>query len=154
MRFTTNNGRWPRRTDSPIAAMASEIWEAIDHSLEVGGGGLPTGSSLPKLLAEHRDYRNLKAIPLYSVKQILRWADAFHKRHGRCGGVKEGAIEDAPGETETWNAVGSGSARWQARPARWVFALGSPGQTSGNSQPSGLGSVDDTADFEMGRRPS
>jgi hypothetical protein len=40
-----------------------------------------------------------------SVDDILAWADAFHKRNGRCPKVKAGPIPEAPGET--WMRVGT-----------------------------------------------
>jgi hypothetical protein len=64
---------------------------------------LPGGSSLARLLAEHRGVRNPKALPDLSVKRILESADAHYARHGRWPQVTSGPVEDAPGET--WSGI-------------------------------------------------
>lgn len=40
----------------------------------------------------------------FTVAEILRWADAFHTRHGRWPSVESGRITECP--TETWRRVG------------------------------------------------
>ena len=65
--------------------------------------GLPKGSSLARLLARHRRYRNIHELPRISVEQILTWADRHHKRTGYWPNSTMGTIPEAP--TETWSAV-------------------------------------------------
>jgi hypothetical protein len=54
-------------------------------------------------LSRRRGLRNRKALPRYTVKQILRWADAYHAKHGKWPTGRSGPIETAP--RETWTAV-------------------------------------------------
>lgn len=98
-------GEWPTKKSGSIAAAPGETWKAVNTALCNGRRGLPGGSSLARLLAEHRGVRNRKALPALSTGQILAWADAYHARHGRWPQARSGPIEDAPGET--WSAVDS-----------------------------------------------
>lgn len=98
-------GAFPIETSGRIAAQPDELWKYVDHALRIGLRGLPGGSSLPRLLAEHRGYRNRKGVPPYSIAKILRWADSHQRRTGRYPTLKSGKILDAPGET--WLAVHS-----------------------------------------------
>jgi hypothetical protein len=41
---------------------------------------LSGGSSLARVLAEHRGVRNIAHLPRLKIKQILAWADAFHEQ--------------------------------------------------------------------------
>jgi hypothetical protein len=65
--------------------------------------GLRPGNSLAKLLAERRGKRNRKQLPKYTLRRILEWADAFHKRTEKWPITKSGPILDAQGEI--WLAV-------------------------------------------------
>ncbi len=65
--------------------------------------GLTGGSSLPRLLAEHRSVRNRGALPPLRRQRILAWADAHRRRTGAWPTALSGPIPDAPGET--WRAV-------------------------------------------------
>ena len=88
----------------PIVGASGETWSAVGAALQKGSRGFKGGSSLAKLLAEHRGRRNQNALPKYTHKQILAWADAHHQRTGDWPKVRSGPIVDAPGET--WKAVG------------------------------------------------
>ncbi len=46
-------GRWPSRYSGPIAQSPGDTWLGVDRSLRVGGRGLPSGSSLARLLRGH-----------------------------------------------------------------------------------------------------
>ncbi|HVC94798.1 MAG TPA: hypothetical protein VND64_13960 [Pirellulales bacterium] len=92
-------GKFPKHNSGPVATAQGEMWSAVDKALLGGHRGLPGGSSLPKLLAEHRGVRNHGALPRYTVNQILAWADAHHARHGRWPSQHSGAVDAAPGET-------------------------------------------------------
>jgi hypothetical protein len=72
-------------------------------ALRAGVRTLHGGSSLARLLAEHRGVRNRKRLPPLTEEQILGWADAFHARTGEWPTNKSGPIPEAPGET--WMAV-------------------------------------------------
>lgn len=86
-----------------MLAEPSENWRSADNGLRLGLRGLPGGDSLAKLLSRRRGVRNRKALPPYSVSQILRWAEAYHAKHGSWPKRSSGPIETAPGET--WTAV-------------------------------------------------
>ena len=51
------HGRWPtpRGPEQVIPGTGGERWSAIEPALRKGHRGLPRGSSLPRLLAKHRD---------------------------------------------------------------------------------------------------
>jgi hypothetical protein len=88
--------------------------------LRSGFRGLPGGSSLAQLLAEHRRARNRKALPPYRLQQILTWADSHHFRSGHWPTAKDGPVVDAPGET--WMAVDM-ALRWGGRGLRGGSSL-------------------------------
>ncbi len=80
-----------------------EKWRNIDAALRYGLRGLPGGSSLARLLAEHRGVRNLMQLPPLTEEQILAWADAHYQRTGAWPTGKSGPVSEAPGET--WRGV-------------------------------------------------
>ncbi|MBX6313461.1 MAG: hypothetical protein IRY99_11175, partial [Isosphaeraceae bacterium] len=92
-------GRWPVEDSGPVAEAPGETWGAISLALAQGHRGLPGGSSLARLLAEHRGVRNPKALPRLKIKQILAWADAYHAATGRWPTTHSGPVAEAPGET-------------------------------------------------------
>ncbi|HZU39320.1 MAG TPA: hypothetical protein VFA18_25565, partial [Gemmataceae bacterium] len=96
-------GRWPRYKDGVITRVPQETWNGVDAALRAGGRGLPGGSSLARLLAEHRGVRNKKDLPRLTVQQILAWADAHYRRTGDWPTARSGPVADAPGET--WGAI-------------------------------------------------
>ncbi|MFI5460626.1 MAG: hypothetical protein ACHRXM_34865 [Isosphaerales bacterium] len=97
-------GCWPSCDRVSIAGAApGETWEKVYNALNRGSRGLPAGSSLPRLLAEHRGVRNKGDLPHLSAKRILAWADAHHSRTGGWPNPGSGPIPEAPGET--WSAV-------------------------------------------------
>jgi hypothetical protein len=65
--------------------------------------GLPGGSSLARLLAQRRGYRNRKAPPSITVSDVLKWADRHKERTGVWPKAYSGPIADAPGET--WHNI-------------------------------------------------
>ncbi len=96
-------GKFPKYTSGAVRAKPDEEWHLIDRALRYGGRGLRAGSSLPRLLAEMRGYRNSHGLPKYSYRQILEWADAHKRRTGKWPIGDSGPIRGAPGET--WKAV-------------------------------------------------
>ena len=101
------HGDWPQPKTKPssIPGTNGETWLAVDTALRSGIRGLPGGSSLPQVLAEHRGVRNFADLPPLSVEQVLAWADAFHKRTGEWPKQKHWpeVIPDSGGET--WGNV-------------------------------------------------
>jgi hypothetical protein len=116
--FHAKHGRRPIvKKDKGIPDSGGENWANIADALMIGLRGLPGGSSLSRLLAQHRDYGvvpkrparprqrtgRLRKPPL-SEEQILEWADAFHARHGRWPDLRKDKI--VPGsEGEKWSAI-------------------------------------------------
>jgi hypothetical protein len=96
-------GSWPISESGSIHGTHGETWKAIDHALRLGMRGLPGGSSLSRLLARKRGVRNIQSLPRLSVKRILAWADAHHRRTGTWPTSDAGQILNARGET--WSGV-------------------------------------------------
>jgi hypothetical protein len=53
-------GKWPTVHSGGIAGTIGDSWNQVGHALREGLRSLPGGSSLARLLAEHRGKRNLK----------------------------------------------------------------------------------------------
>ena len=52
-------GRWPGTASGPVTAGPLGLtWRTVDNALRLGLRGLESGSSLARLLAEHRHVRN------------------------------------------------------------------------------------------------
>lgn len=96
-------GRWPRRDDGKVVGGPGLTWNAVDLALSKGNRGLPKGSTLAKLLHEHRGKRHPLYLQRLTVRLILTWADAHHERTGQWPGARSGPVLDVPGET--WQAV-------------------------------------------------
>lgn len=92
-------GRWPTVDAGPVAAAPGESWANINSALQAGVRGLPGGDTLPRLLARRRGARNPQNLLPYSIEEILRWADAHHRRFKRWPGQKSGPVLGHPGET-------------------------------------------------------
>jgi len=91
-------GRWPTSGDGEVTDAPAEKWCNISQALFMGRRGLEGGSSLARLLAEHRGVRNRAALPPLTVEQILAWADAYRERTGTWPRTESGPIPEAPGE--------------------------------------------------------
>jgi hypothetical protein len=98
-------GAWPTYYLGAVEEAPEESWKGINSALREGGRGLPGGSSLARLLAERLGIRNKVSVPDLTERQILDWADAFHKQQGTWPRVLSGPIAGAPGET--WLAIDS-----------------------------------------------
>ena len=96
-------GDWPDEDSGQVWETPDEKWININNCLRIGYRGLRPGGSLAKLLAKHRGRRNRKALPKYTVDQILKWADAHFDSTNRWPHRWDGPIAAAPGET--WVAV-------------------------------------------------
>jgi hypothetical protein len=95
-------GQWPTRYSGAIPEARGETWMMVHVALRRGKRGLPGGSSLNRLLLEHRGVRPLRCPPL-SVAQIVAWARAHRSRTGAYPRRDSGPIPEAP--RETWLAV-------------------------------------------------
>ncbi len=94
-------GEWPKHISGPVAS-TDETWSGINHSLYKGGRGLTGGSSLATLLADQRGVRNHLNLPLLTIEQILKWADAHRERTGDWPNRQSGQVPDT---VETWNNI-------------------------------------------------
>jgi hypothetical protein len=97
------HGTWPRRNSGPIWQAQGENWYEVGYALRHGTRGLPRCGSLARFLTKTRGARNHKALPPFSVKDILRWAVACHDGTGNWPTPMSGPVLEAPGET--WLAV-------------------------------------------------
>ncbi len=95
-------GDWPTENSGRVAGDPSATWVGVDLALRHGLRSLPGGSSLARLLAEHRGKRNPGNLPSLSVEQILGWADAHFRRTGSWPTEESGSIEEAE---DNWHAI-------------------------------------------------
>ena len=109
-------GQWPKQNSGPVRAAKGETWGGVEGALFRQTRGLPGGSSIAKLLAEHRDVRNIKELQPLTIQQILEWADEHHERTGQWPKQNSGPVRAAKGET--WSGVAHALFR-HSRPPRW-----------------------------------
>src|SRR5262245_36100618 len=75
--YHDKTGRWPvARTSGKVPGQGGLTWMAIDMALTNGLRGLPGGTTLAKLLVQHRGHRHHFQTPRLTVRLILKWADA------------------------------------------------------------------------------
>lgn len=96
-------GEWPKVRSGKVVDALSETWGGISRSLYTGSRGLPGGSTLPQLLAQHRGVHNHLQASRLTVDRILAWADAHLEQTGVWPTQNSGNIAAAPGES--WSAV-------------------------------------------------
>jgi hypothetical protein len=82
-----------------------ENWARIDGALRKSIRGLQGGSSLTRLLAENRGFRNRGSLPNLTIEQILNWADEHRKKTGEWPTANSGNVIGAPGEK--WKNIGA-----------------------------------------------
>jgi hypothetical protein len=92
---------WPSKNSGQVTG-TDEMWARVNSALQQGQRGLPGGSSLAKLLAEHRGVRNAQELPPLTVEQILAWADAHKAATDDWPNQKSGRVA---GTEETWAGV-------------------------------------------------
>ncbi len=95
--------QWPKKHSGWIPGTDGEKWANVDQSLRSGRRGLPGGSSLARLLKEHRRVRNHKDLPRLTIQQILVWAQAHYQATGTWPKATSGVI--AGTRDETWNGI-------------------------------------------------
>ena len=104
-RQQAHTGRWPHAGSGRVFGAHGQTWQAVNQALVRGGRGLPGGSSLARLLEEHRGKRNKARSPPLTVEQILLWADLHRARTGRWPTPLSGPVHEAP--QESWRAISS-----------------------------------------------
>jgi hypothetical protein len=97
------HGEWPRSESKPIEAAPDETWTAVDYALRLGRRGLPGGSSLRRLLTEHRGPQADHRLPRLTLAQILAWADAHHAATGNWPIRAPIAVTASP--SESWDKI-------------------------------------------------
>jgi hypothetical protein len=96
-------GAWPTQKSGVVRdAPYPATWNGLGQALRNGSRGLPGGSSLARLLVEHRNVGPHKP-PALSVEQILAWADAHHAATG-CWPHRDSGQATA-GSDETWARI-------------------------------------------------
>lgn len=96
-------GEWPNVSSGPVQAAVGENWKNTDSSLRNGLRGLSGGSSLARLLAEHRGVPNANYPPTLTEDQILQWADSQHDFTRQWPNAKSGTVWNV--SAETWNNI-------------------------------------------------
>jgi hypothetical protein len=92
-------GYWPTAYSGRVLANPGENWRKIDNALRYGLRGLPQGSSVAKLLALRRGYRNRAELPPLVPALILTWADTYRARTGAWPTEDSGPVDGSGGET-------------------------------------------------------
>jgi hypothetical protein len=98
--YYARQATWPSLRSGMIPE-SGETWQRIDAGLRGGLRGLPGGTTLARLLEEHRGVLVGKRPPL-SEEQILAWADAYFAEKGKWPQAHSGRIS---GTRESWSAV-------------------------------------------------
>jgi hypothetical protein len=101
--FQRRTGEWPKHDSGPIADAPGETWDAVEAALSKGARGLPGGSSLARILGEHRGKYNPLDPPQLTVDRILALADAWHARAGHWPDRNSGKTPGSSGMT--WHFV-------------------------------------------------
>ncbi|MFQ5493930.1 MAG: hypothetical protein ACE5EX_00980 [Phycisphaerae bacterium] len=77
-----------------------ETWEGINTALRKGARGFRGGTSLFQILNKHRGVRNTNGGGVLTTKQVLAWADEYHRRHGKWPSCRRGdAVPGVPWES-------------------------------------------------------
>jgi hypothetical protein len=92
-------GEWPRVASGSVVSASGECWQRIDLCLRYGNRGLPGGSSLRRLLDEHRPVPRR----VLSLEMILAWTRAHHAATGRWPHASSGAVAGV--SDETWSRI-------------------------------------------------
>jgi hypothetical protein len=104
-------GTWPTSDSGLITKTLGETWSGVNAALQKGRRGFRGGFSLARLLAQRRGVRNPKQPPQLSMERILKWADAYKRRHGFWPNRQSGAIAEMDGET--WAMIDRALAKQQ-----------------------------------------
>ena len=100
----SRTGAWPTSKSGPVFESPTDTWCAINSCLHMGYRGCLGGSSLSKLLTEHRIHRTGNTLrENWTEATILDLADRFFAAYGRWPGAKDGPVED--GTKATWVGI-------------------------------------------------
>ncbi len=91
-------GRWPTEKSGPVYGATAENWRMINAALRAGHHGLPSGSSLARLLFRQRGYRYEGDPTPLTIQGILRWADDHRRRTERWPTKRSGGVLGVIGE--------------------------------------------------------
>lgn len=92
-------GQWPIASVGAVRGADGETWGGIDGALKQGVRSLPGGDSLARFLQVRRGVRNPKHLPRLTIKQILKWSDAYVEREDFWPTSDAGPVHGVPGET-------------------------------------------------------
>jgi hypothetical protein len=102
--FRQAKGQWPNEASGPVqGAPAAITWHTIGQCLRTGGQGLPGGTTLRRLLAQHRGAPGGDRPPRLTIEQVLAWADSYHAAHGCWPNKLAGRV--AASRQETWGGI-------------------------------------------------
>ena len=91
-------GRWPNLRSGPVRGARAETWAAINEALRKGYRGLKDTDTLAGVLARHRGVSRGRDPVRLTIKQMLAWADAHHRRTGQWPILRDGPVPGAPGQ--------------------------------------------------------
>jgi hypothetical protein len=120
-------GKWPSHRSGPIHESPKDSWKRVDWALAEGSRGVGPGWTLTQLLAKHRGVRNPKRLQKLTLRQIVRWMQAYHRQTGKWPTPESGCVADSGGETwkklqsalqEGRRGVGPGVTLARLRPPR------------------------------------
>ncbi len=89
-------GRWPNPRCDPVRGAPSETWAAINEALRKGYRGLRNRDTLAGVLARHRGVSRGRDSVRLTIKQMLAWADAHHRRTGQWPILRDGPVPGVP----------------------------------------------------------
>ena len=96
-------GEWPGEDSGPVRSAPGETWKPISGALLQGRRGLPGGSSLARLLAEHRGARNPSGPPSTDDTTGSRLGRRSSRSNRPLAKWPSGPV--AEGSSETWVVV-------------------------------------------------
>lgn len=103
--YHAKKGEWPSQGSGRVEGVADQTWGAANVALSNGHRGLPGGTTLAKLLAEHRGVRNRKGLPPLTLEVIAELADIHFEQTGRWPTRKSGTVRGALVPGETWSRI-------------------------------------------------
>ena len=103
----TTTGDWPNKNTGQIPD-TDESWARVTNALHQGQRGLKSGTSLAKLLAQHRNVRNILDLSPLTIRQILAWADAHKAATTNWPNQYSGQVT---GTDETWAGINAALSR-------------------------------------------